>query len=778
MKKKELNFKMIICLLFIMIFNNFLYAQTVKQYVTYGDQSMLLEQLPETPSFISETNSNVTLTFDETTTYQTIDGFGYTLTQGSAYVMITEISPEQRHEVLTELFDPSIGIAAGMGSAFLRIGIGATDLSQYAYTYNDLPPGETDEDQSEFSLAGPDLDYLIPVLQEILIINPDIKIVALPWTAPAWMKTNEALSDGHLKPEYYASYTLYFVKYLQAMQGHDIPIHFVAPQNEPLNCCNNPAMLMTAQEQIDFIMELGPAIQNAGFSTKILTWDHNCDVPEYPLEVFASPAAQYVDGAAWHLYGGDISAMSDVHDAYPEKTTYFTEQYTSSSGSFLVDLGWHMRNVMIGGTNNWAKAVLEWNIAADANVDPHTDGGCDNCLGAYTLDGGNITRNVAYYIVAQLSKFIRPGATRVASTSSDKLYCAAFINNSIHGETRVMVVYNDSRAPSVNFNIEYQGKIVSLTLPKKSVGTYIWNAGTGDTDPPTAPQNLIAAEGDGSVSLNWDDNSESDLAGYNIYRSATSGSGYSKINGSLVAVSEYTDNSVINGTTYYFVVTAVDYSGNESANSMEVSATPAGGGGDPTTMHIEDIIKITQNTGGGNKIGIATVTVYSDLGTAVSNATVTGTFSGDYNEIHSGVTGIDGTVTLETNSTKKGVISFDFCVDDITHATLTYDPLSNVITCTSEKSGIEMISDNNLDPYSIKIFPNPVVGNKMLTVVFNGEVQNGAVRIMDIIGNTVYKNIEISGYATEISVEDLPTGMYNLSVISEKGTFNLKLIVR
>ena len=254
-------------------------SQTVSQYVTYGDKTKLLELLPSSPSFTSANAGSTVIDFDQNTTFQTIEGFGYTLTQGSAYVLMTEVSSSQRAAILQELFNPTSGVAPGLGVAFIRIAIGASDLSQYPYTYNDLPAGQTDVSQSQFSLSGPDLTYLIPVLKEIVAINPSIRIKAVPWSAPAWMKTNGSLSGGNLKPEYYASYATYFVKYLQAMQQQGISIFAVAPQNEPEHCCNNPAMLMTAQEQINFINQLGPAIQNAGFSTKILTFDHNCDHP-------------------------------------------------------------------------------------------------------------------------------------------------------------------------------------------------------------------------------------------------------------------------------------------------------------------------------------------------------------------------------------------------------------------------------------------------------------------------------------------------------------------
>jgi len=441
----------------------------VTQVVTHGDKSALFQQLSSTPAFTTGSNGHPTLELNPGTTYQTIDGFGYTLTQGSAYVMMTQMSTTQRNTLLTELFDPSNGI----GISFLRIGIGATDLSTSVYTYNDLPSGQTDVTMSKFSLNGPDLTHLVPVLKEILAIVPSLKIIATPWTAPAWMKTNNSLSGGNLKPEYYDAYALYFVKYFQAMQAQGISIYAITPQNEPEHCCNNPAMLMTASEQTNFILKLAPVLQNAGFAPKIIAFDHNCDNTQYPISVLTGAAGAYVDGAAFHLYAGNISALSTVHNT-TGKNVYFTEQYTSSTGSFVGDLGWHMQNVMIGGTNNWAKTGLEWNLANDASFGPHTNGGCTNCLGGVTVNGGNYTRNVGYYIVAHMSKFIRPGAIRTASSSGSRdLICAGFVNSITNGSSKVLVVYNNSQR-NLTFNIRYSGKIATVTLNKKSVGTYTW----------------------------------------------------------------------------------------------------------------------------------------------------------------------------------------------------------------------------------------------------------------------------------------------------------------
>ena len=178
-----------------------------------------------------------------------------------------------------------------------------------------------------------------------------------------------------------------------------------------------------------------------------------------------------MDGSAFHLYNGDISALSTVHNAFPEKNLYFTEQYTSSSGSFEGDLKWHLKNVIIGSMRNWSKNALEWNLANNENFGPHTDGGCTVCKGGLTISSsGNITRNVGYYIVAHASKFVPSGSVRVGSNIQGDLQNVAF--RTPDGQM-VLIVENDGGAIT-SFNIKYKNQWVTATLDSGAVATYIW----------------------------------------------------------------------------------------------------------------------------------------------------------------------------------------------------------------------------------------------------------------------------------------------------------------
>ncbi|HOX83158.1 MAG TPA: glycoside hydrolase family 30 beta sandwich domain-containing protein [Chryseolinea sp.] len=441
-------------------------ATDVAFWLTSADQGTLFKKQNMALIFKDETNGNPTIVVDTTKTYQSIDGFGYTLTSGSAS-LIHSLSNDKRAALLKELFSTD---STFIGVSYLRISIGASDLSESPYTYDDVPNGQTDVDLAHFSLDA-EMTHLIPLLKEILAINPAIKILGSPWSAPVWMKTNNNFVGGSLNTTYYTTYANYFVKYIQGMTEEGINIDAITLQNEPLNPHNNPSMSMSSSEQANFIKNnLGPAFATATINTKIILYDHNCDVPSYPLDILADPSANaYSDGSAFHLYGGNITALTEVHNAYPQKNVYFTEQWTSSTGGFAGDLNWHVKNLIIGATRNWSKNVLEWNLANDTQFGPHTDGGCTTCLGAITV-GSGIARNVSYYIIAHASKFVRPGSVRVDSNLAGSLQNVAFQRAD---GTKVLIVLNDSNG-SQTFNIKFKNKVVTASLGGGAVGTFVW----------------------------------------------------------------------------------------------------------------------------------------------------------------------------------------------------------------------------------------------------------------------------------------------------------------
>ncbi len=442
-------------------------SNDVEMWLTKPDQSALLQKQTSILSFVTATNSFPNIDVDSATSFQTVDGFGYTLTGGSAY-LINRMDALSRSTLLNELF----GSAAGsIGLSYLRVSIGASDLNSSVFSYDDMPAGQTDPTLANFSLSQDTID-LVPLLKQILTINPNIKILGSPWSPPVWMKDNGSSIGGSLQPQYYSVYSNYFVKYIQQMQAKGIPINAITIQNEPEHGGNNPSMLMSAIQQANFIKNnLGPAFQTAGIGTKIIIWDHNCDNPNYPISILNDAAAkQYIDGSAFHLYAGDISALSTVKNAHPDKNLYFTEQWTAGSGSFDGDLKWHIKNVIIGSMRNWSKVALEWNLASDATYNPHTPGGCTECKGALIVNGTLVIRNVGYYIIAHASKFVPAGSVRIASGLINNLPNVAFKTPS---GKKVLIVLNES-ATAQGFNISYKGKYVFTSLVSGAVGTYVW----------------------------------------------------------------------------------------------------------------------------------------------------------------------------------------------------------------------------------------------------------------------------------------------------------------
>ena len=438
-------------------------------YTTTADKGRLLAHQQYALSAKFAANAHPILNVDAAKTYQTMDGFGFSLTGGSA-MLIAGLKPATRRALLTELFTRE---GFGIGTSYLRLTLGASDLSTQSYSYNEMPAGQNDFALANFDIMAGDV-HVIPVLQEILAINPNIKIMASPWSAPRWMKDNGSFVGGSLKPECYDVYARYFVRYLQEMKSNGISVHAITLQNEPHNHKNDPSMVMRAPEQIEFIKNhIGPALAAAKLDTQIFCWDHNCDEPDYPLAVLGDvDARQYVAGAAFHLYAGTPDALSQVLAQHPDKKMFLTEQWVGDNSSFGGDLAWHARNVMIGVMRNSGSAVLEWNLAATSKCEPHTAGGEAHCVGALTIDAQRVGRNVAYFLIAHAAKFIPPGSVRIQSDDHESIRNVAFTTPD---QKIAMIVLNDSDKAQ-SFNIRHDGKQATLNLPAGALSTCTWPA--------------------------------------------------------------------------------------------------------------------------------------------------------------------------------------------------------------------------------------------------------------------------------------------------------------
>jgi len=440
----------------------------VNVWLTRGDRSQLLapqSALTFTPD--RPTRRYLAIDVDETITYQQVAGFGGSLTDSSAWLMANELGASPRDTLMSSLFDP----VRGIGLSLLRQPMGASDFALAHYTYDD-----TCCDLSDFSVDH-DRAYIIPLLRQALSLNPMLRVMGSPWSAPAWMKDSGSLYGGKLLPQHYGTYADYFVRFVKAYQAEGIPVGFVTLQNEPhYEPPDYPGMRWEATEEADFVKNhLGPAFAANGITTKIVVWDHNWDEPSYPITVLNDPMAKaYVDGSAFHCYGGTVDNQAQVHDAHPDRNIYFSECTSGEwSTNWADNLVWDFRNILIGNFRNWGVSTTKFNLALDQDNGPHT-GGCTNCTGIATINAvdGTVTYNHDFYTLGHFSKFVAPGAVRIESNQFDRrgIYDVSFKNPD---GSKVVVVLNAGHA-STPFKIRWAGQSVTYTLPALSAATFKW----------------------------------------------------------------------------------------------------------------------------------------------------------------------------------------------------------------------------------------------------------------------------------------------------------------
>ncbi|WP_152393343.1 carbohydrate-binding protein [Paenibacillus guangzhouensis] len=410
-------------------------------------------------------SSQNTIYVDENVTFQFVDGFGASITDSSAYLMNQKLNASTRNALMTNLFSPTNGI----GISWLRQTIGASDFSHIGnYNYKDSPT-------APFSIAQDEVD-IIPLLQQARNLNPNLKVVASPWSPPGWMKENGSMLGGEtatLKAAHYGDLANYFVNFIDAYAAKGVPIYAVTPQNEPRWASTGyPGMYLTPQEEANFVKNnLGPAL--SGKNVKIFAFDHNWDVDFVPAYYNDTAAANYTSATAWHCYGGEATIMSTMHYLYPNKDTYETEctggiWTDTTTGQFDVD----MKN-LTKTIRHWSKNFIAWNIALDTNHGP-TNGGCTTCTGLVEINqsNGNVTYGPSYYSMGHLSKFVNPGAVRIASTG----YANGIHNVALKNAdgSKVLVVYNETTANNV-FKVKWGNQSFSYSLPPKSAVTFKWS---------------------------------------------------------------------------------------------------------------------------------------------------------------------------------------------------------------------------------------------------------------------------------------------------------------
>ena len=546
----------------------------VSVWETTADQSQLLAPQAGATFNAGNGSASQTITVNPATTYQSMTGFGASFTDSSAWLVAN--SP-QRSQIMTKLFSPTSGI----GLDFLRQPIGASDFSQSLFSYDDLPSGQTDPTLAKFSIAH-DNAYILPVLQQALSLNPNITIMATPWSPPGWMKSSGSMIGGSLNSGDYQVFADYLTKFVQAYDAAGVPISLITAQNEPeFSPSNYPGSTFTASQEASFIgSNLGPDLQKAGLSTKIIAYDHNWNDTSFPETVLGdSTAGPYTVGVAWHCYAGDPSAQTTVHNAFPNKDTYFTEcsgtQSSNPANTFADSLDWQTENLIIGATRNWAKTVATWNMALNPSGGPSMN--CTTCTGVVTVDNSadTATYNAEYYVLGQASKFVKPGAVRIDSNTfgSGNVEDVAFRNPD---GSNALIALNADTSNAHTFNVDENGQYFSYTLPARAVATFTWTPGATSTGGSlSAPSNLTASNTTATATtLSW--GASTGGSGTVTYAIARNGSQMATTTGT-----SYTSTGLSPSTTYSYTVTASDTAGDTSAasNSATVTTLASSGGG-------------------------------------------------------------------------------------------------------------------------------------------------------------------------------------------------------
>jgi glucosylceramidase len=445
---------------------------TVAAWVTTGDQSRRLAREPDLHFTRSAIDSATpVIDVDYSKQFQSIVGWGAAMTDASAFLIETRLNPAKREALLQELF----GREPGIGLSFVRIPMGASDFSRSHYSYDDRPAGETDSTLAHFSI---DVDRAekIPALKRALAINPRLKLVGSPWSAPGWMKTSGSLIKGTLVPKFYGAFAEYFRRWIIAYEAEGLPIFAITLQNEPhFEPDNYPGMRLSPPQRAAIIGgNVGRLFAQRGIRAQIWDWDHNWDEVASPLTVLADTLARrYVSAVAWHCYGGEITAQTVVHDRYPDKDTYFTECSGGEWAPVWADnLKWYVSKMVIGNARGWAKGVALWNLALDEHYGPHK-GGCNDCRGVVTINSvtGEITRNPEYYALAHASRFVRPGAVRIASSAPKGLETVAFRNQD--DRSTALIVLNTMNSSS-RFAVRVGETSFTASLPAGAVATFTW----------------------------------------------------------------------------------------------------------------------------------------------------------------------------------------------------------------------------------------------------------------------------------------------------------------
>ncbi len=524
-------------------------VSAVSVVISTNDQTQLMASQPSVNfSNSSKDGATNTIVVDPTQEYQSVEGFGAAFTDSAAYLLVKVEPSASLSSTLNDLFTRS---GDGIGLSFMRIPMGASDIALSVYSFDDMPVGQADLPLANFSIAH-DQAYILPLIQQAKALNPQMRLMASPWSPPGWMKDPASMSpvsmlggDLLLTPANETAFANYFVKYIQACQAAGVPIDYISIQNEPENATSAyPSMLMQDTTQLALLQGyVLPALASASLSTKVFVWDHNWDTPSYPEYVLSGLTPQQlaqVAGTAWHGYAGAPGAQQLVQNAFPTLGTWETEH---SGGTWISD---QFASDMLEITQvmrNSAKSYVKWSLALNENLGPNLTqnaglGGCNTCTPIVTVNSttGAVTRNIEFYTLGHYSKYVLPGAVRVYSSNTPSIASVAFLNPD---GSMALIAYNSSTS-SQTLQVQWGTQSFSYTLPATAAATFTWTGTPSGATPPIAATAQIQGSSFSSevgleTETTGDSTGEYDLGyiapgAYTVYKNVDFGASVSQVN--------------------------------------------------------------------------------------------------------------------------------------------------------------------------------------------------------------------------------------------------------
>ena len=471
-------------------------ASAVSVVMSTNDETDLLTAQPSVNFTTSTADAGTnTVLVDPTQQYQSMEGFGAAFTDSAAYLLMKTEPSADLSGTLNDLFTRN---GNGIGLSFMRIPMGASDIALSVYSYDDQPVGTTDLNLTSFSIAH-DQAYILPLIVQAKTLNPQMKLMANPWSPPGWMKDPATISPVSMQggsllltSANETAFANYFVEFLQAYQTAGVSIDYISIQNEPENMtAAYPSMLMPDTTQLALLQGyVLPALSTAKLTAKVFAWDHNWDTPSYPEYVLSGLTTQQltqVAGTAWHGYGGAPGAQQIVQNEFPTLGTWETEHSggTWQSDQFTTDM-LEITQVL----RNSAKSFVKWSLALNENLGPNLTqnvpglGGCNTCTPIVTVNSttGAVTKDIEYYTLGHYSKYVLPGAVRIYSSNTPAIASVAFENPD---GSMAVIAYN-STTTSQTFNMQWGTQSFSYTLPATAAATFTWTGTVSGTTPPVA----------------------------------------------------------------------------------------------------------------------------------------------------------------------------------------------------------------------------------------------------------------------------------------------------